>query len=99
MERRVGFAGMTHVTIGVDEDLVLDHFWNPNTDGDLLFNAKIETLEDLAVLAEIFPSKGQARKNGVTGEIPFGIHLLGTKKKKVWVWRAPPQKEVDDGSI
>ena len=97
MERRVGLAGMTHVSIGVDEDLVLDHFWNPTEDGILFFNAEIETLEELAVLVEIFTSKGQARKNGVTGEIPFGIHLLGTKKKKVWVWRAPP-KGVDDGS-
>lgn len=96
MERRAGFAGMIHVSIGVDEDLVMDHFWDSTTDGDLFLNPEISTLEDLAVLAEIFPSKGQARKNGVLGEIPFGINLLGTKKKKVWVWRAPP--EVSNGS-
>lgn len=92
MERRVGLAGMTHVSIGVDEDLVLDHFWNPTEDGILFLHADISTMEDLAVLVEIFPSKGQARKNGMTGEIPFGIWLLGTKKKRVWVWRAPENK-------
>lgn len=92
MEHRVGSGGMTHVSIGVDEDLVLDHFWNPNDDGILFFNAEISSMEELAVLAGIFPSRGQARKNGMTGEIPKGIWLLGTKKKKVWVWRSRENK-------
>lgn len=46
---------------------------------------------NILVLAAIFPSKSQARKNfkGPT-EIPFGSHLfiLGKKKIKVFVHRA-----------
>jgi hypothetical protein len=45
------------------------------------------TIEELMVEAGVFPSKGQARKNGHAGEIPFGLSKLGTKKKPVWVWR------------
>lgn len=90
MEHRKGFSGLVHVSIGVDEDLVQNHFWNPQEDGDLILNPDITSLEELAVLVGIFPSKGQARKNGMMNSIPYGINLLGTKKNKVWVWRSPP---------
>ena len=54
----------------------------------------ISTMEELGVLAGIFPSKGQAKKNGFIGPIPTGINLLGSKKTKVWVWNHPnPSKK------
>jgi hypothetical protein len=78
---------MFHFIIGaVDDDLVIEYF----VDGDptaRVVHADETTLEALAVLAGIFPSKGQARKNGLAGDVPAGITLQGTKKKKFWVWR------------
>ena len=54
----------------------------------------ISTMEELGVLAGIFPSKGQAKKNNFVGPIPIGINLLGSKKTKIWVWNHPnPSKK------
>lgn len=57
--------------------------------------ARIETtdLAVLAVEAGVFPSRGQARKNGLGGSIPHGLHLLGTKKHRFWVWSPVPPTE------
>ena len=52
----------------------------------------IET-DDLAALAfeaDVFPSRGQARKNGLGGAVPHGLFLFGTKKKRFWVWNPIP---------
>ena len=52
-----------------------------------------EDLAMLAVAAGIFASRSQARKNGLAGPIPHGLHLFGTKKKRFWVWSpAPPAR-------
>jgi hypothetical protein len=55
------------------------------------------TVLDILVHADIFPSKGQARKNwhGIT-EIPVGCTLLqrvGKKKQDLFVFRAPEDLE------
>lgn len=44
------------------------------------------TVEALAVIAGVFKSKGEARRNNFAGPIPFGFHCLGTKKKWFFVW-------------
>jgi len=52
----------------------------------------IET-DDLAIMAVkagIFPSKNQAKKNGLRGPAPSGLHWIGTKKKRFWVWNPHP---------
>ncbi len=85
---------MKHFVIGpVDEDLISTHFLcecvSLDCEGCYSYEAErisAETLEELFVLAGIFKSKGQARKNNFSGEIPEGINMLGTKKKKFWVW-------------
>jgi len=73
---------MQHFVIGkIDEDLLID-FFDPNF---TMIEAK--SMEELFVIAGVFKSKGDARKNGFSGDIPDGIHLLGTKKTKFWIWK------------
>jgi hypothetical protein len=43
-------------------------------------------LAAMAVEAGIFPSKGQSRKSGLGGPAPHGLHMIGTKKRRFWVW-------------
>lgn len=49
--------------------------------------SEVSTMDELAVLIGIFPSKNQARKNNCIGEIPIGITEAGTKSKKIWIWK------------
>ncbi len=55
-------------------------------DFDEIVLSEATTLEELAVTAKIFLSKGQARKNKLFGPIPHGLSWFGTKKKRFWVW-------------
>jgi hypothetical protein len=45
------------------------------------------TLADLVVYIGVFPSKGQAKKNGWGGEIPFGCNEFKVGKRVFWVWK------------
>ncbi len=56
------------------------------TPPDNLVFLDAESLEAFAVVAGLFPSRGQARKNGFAGPFPWGLSLLGTKHRRVWVW-------------
>lgn len=60
---------------------------------NLVFS-QAQNLEALAVEAGLFPSKGQARKNGFSGPFPWGLRLLGTKHRRFWVWNPKPTTEV-----
>ena len=53
-----------------EEVLVIDH----------------DDLAEMAVEAGLFPSKGQSRRNGLAGPAPHGLHQIGTKKRRFWVW-------------
>lgn len=46
-------------------------------------------LEDIMVLANIFPSKTIARKSGFGGKISTGFTKSGTKKKPIWILKLP----------
>ncbi len=87
------------VVIGVDKDLIDNYFYEP-VDGELFVLDNSTKLEDLAVLANIFPSKNQARKNGWSGELSVGIHCKSTKKNWVWWWKAPEniKDNIDEAS-
>ena len=85
------------VIIGeIDDDLILNHLVE-ETENDIptleslgiLKRLNVSLIEELAVELKMQPSLTQARKNGMSGEIPVGISQQGTKKKKVWVWRSP----------
>lgn len=48
------------------------------------------TMADIGVILGMFPSKGQARKNGWGGEIENGWSEklgVGKLKKNVWIWK------------
>lgn len=76
------------------EDLI-DVIFDPEEGLDeVIISSNNLLLEDMAVIAGIFPSKGQARKNGFSGEAPFGLWCLGTKKRWFWVWN-PKRNDVE----
>ena len=60
-----------------EEILVIDH----------------DDLAAMAVEAGLFPSKGQSRRNGLAGPAPHGLHQIGTKKRRFWVWNPVPSVE------
>lgn len=81
--------GVPHFVVGhLDEDLTVDYFLDGDRETVRRFPAGT-TLEVLAVEAGIFPSLTQARKNGMCGEIPYGVRLCGTRRKPFWVWCSP----------
>ena len=54
-----------------------------------------ETMLDILVGAGIFPSKGQARKNGHKAEIPDGITeiIIGKRKTRIYILK-PTEKNL-----
>ena len=54
-----------------------------------------ETMLDILVSAGIFPSKGQARKNGNSPEIPEGVTevIIGKKKTRIYIFK-PTEKNL-----
>lgn len=75
-----------HFVIGpVDEDLI-EEFFCPLKEAEKI---DLLTMEELMVAKGVFPSKGRARSNGFSGPIPMGVSLVGTRKKRFWVWRHP----------
>lgn len=50
-------------------------------------------MEALAAMSGVFPSRGQARKNGFAGPIPHGLELWGTNQHTFWVWNPKPPKK------
>jgi len=72
----------------------VDLIFGPLEEMDEVVEIEATDLAVLAVEARVFPSRGQARKNGLGGPIPHGVHFLGTKKRRFWVWSpAPPEQE------
>ena len=65
-----------------------DWIFGPMDNGEEIVFSDATDMEALAAEAGIFPSKSQARKNGFSGPIPFGVNFFGTKKpgKRFWVW-------------
>lgn len=43
-------------------------------------------LADVSVMAGIFSSKTQARKNGYYGPIPCGYSEHGSRKNRIYIW-------------
>ena len=76
------------------EDMV-GLFFRP--DDVITFLPETSTLADIGVLMGLFPSKGQARKNGWAGEIDGGWtdeRGLGKLKKDLFIWKPLPVNPV-----
>ena len=64
--------------------------FGPLEDVDEVRRILDEDLAAMAVEAGVFSSKSQARKNGFHGPAPHGLHRMGTKKRRFWVWNPHP---------
>ena len=60
--------------------------FGPTKASDEIIEVQSADLAAMAVEAGIFPSRGQSRKNGLSGPAPHGLHQIGTKKRRFWVW-------------
>ena len=74
-----------------DGDIAL--MFGPLTEGERIVRVQSDDLSAMAVEAGLFPSKGQSRKNGLGGPAPHGLHLIGTRKRRFWVWNLTSPSE------
>lgn len=74
-------------------DAEIEHIFDPEDGTEDIVRSDASCMEELAVQAGIFPSKGQARKNGFCGPIPHGVECFGIKKKWLWVWNPLSNEE------
>ena len=63
-----------------------------NNDEEIV-RVQSDDLSAMAADAGVFPSRGQARKNGLGGPAPQGVNRIGTKKRRFWVWNPSPTAE------
>ena len=79
-----------HFVVDNPENPVLDRdierIFGPMGSTEQIVRIQTSDLATMAVEAGLFPSKGQSRKNGLHGPAPHGLHLIGTKKRRFWVW-------------
>jgi hypothetical protein len=64
----------------------IELIFGPTGPLDKVIKVQTDDLASMAVEAGLFPSKGQSRKNGLHGPAPHGLHQIGTKKRRFWVW-------------
>lgn len=57
---------------------------------ETVIRTNADCVEALAAFSGAMPSRGQARKNGFGGPIPWGLELLGTKVRSFWSWSPSP---------
>ena len=74
------------ITTGDFTSRDIDLIFGPLDGFEEVVHLEAQDMETLAVEAGVFPSKGQARKNGFKGSVPWGLNLFGTKKRAFWVW-------------
>lgn len=62
--------------------------FQPEPEEPINYISPTATWEDIAVALGVFPSKGQARKNGWAGELPTGFNTRTTKKHgTIWLYK------------
>jgi hypothetical protein len=71
----------------------IDLVFGPLEAGEEILVIDHDDLATMAVEAGLFPSKGQSRRNGLGGPAPHGLHQIGTKKRRFWVWNPVPSVE------
>ena len=71
----------------------IELIFGPLIEGEQIVKVQSDDLASMAVEAGVFPSKGQSRKNGLDGPAPHGLHQIGTKKRRFWVWNPAPSGE------
>lgn len=79
---------VTDVTSFVD----IENYITPDAEEPLTHVDDNATMEDVVVLLGKFPSKGQARKNGWTGPIPWGFNVWQIGKEQFVTLNMDPYK-------
>ena len=74
-----------------DEDIEL--VFGPFDGDEEIVRVQSDDLSAMAADAGVFPSRGQARRNGLGGPAPQGVNRIGTKKRRFWVWNPHPTDE------
>ena len=74
-----------------DEDIEL--VFGPFDGEEEIVRVQSDDLSAMAADAGLFPSRSQARKNGLEGPAPQGVNRIGTKKRRFWVWNPSPTAE------
>jgi hypothetical protein len=92
-----GRSNMLHFVVertgkSVREDDI-ELMFGPFEGWDEIVKVDTDDLATMAVRAGVFLSKTQARKNGLGGPAPHGLHQIGTKKRRFWVWNPQPSDE------
>ena len=86
-----------HFVVDNPENPVLDRdiesIFGPMGSAEQIVKVQTDDLATMAVEAGLFPSKGQSRKNGLHGSAPHGLHQIGTKKRRFWVWNLTSPSE------
>lgn len=78
------------------DDQDVEAVFGPYDESDKLRGIDKDTdLSVLARIAQVFPSSSAARRAGCTGPIPHGLNIIGTKKKRFWVWNPHGTTEFD----
>jgi len=72
-------------------------FFGPMEAEEAIVFTPAQDMESLAVLAGLFSSKGQARRNGFRGPVPHGLGWYGFRKphRRFWVWNPAPTEGAD----
>ena len=94
----IQFGGcLFHFVVEREENVVSDRdielVFGPVATGEAIVRVETDDLAFMAVEAGVFPSRGQARKSGLEGPAPHGLHQIGTQKKRFWVWNPHPGPE------
>ena len=88
---------MLHFVVSNDQNPVSDEdielVFGPFDGDEEIVRVQSDDLAAMAADAGVFPSRGQARKNGLEGPAPDGCNRIGTKKRRFWVWNPHPTDE------
>jgi hypothetical protein len=89
---------MTHYVLFANQveppitDAEARFIFGPLDDGDEIIFSDAMSMEELGVEQGIFKSRGQARKAGFKGPVPWGVGWYGTKRptNRFWAWNPIP---------
>lgn len=69
---------------------VIKMMFQPETGDEINFFEDKTRLEDLIFAAGIFSSKGEAKRNGFSGELKTGLNSVFFKKRGLTIWYYVP---------
>ena len=80
---------MKHFVVNPDRSMSfgdMECIFGPLDGTEDIVSVDSDDLAAMAAEAGVFKSRGEARRNGLSGPCPNGLWQFGTKKKRFWVW-------------